>query len=541
MNRKKIKAIIIALCLLMTASATACNKTKQEPSTPPAATTTQGSGTQQASTTKPAPKLDQLEITKTLFIGDASDYPELKEEFAKEYEKKFGIKLKVNAIPRNTYLEKVNLMLTSGELKGILSLFGPSDVLKAIQDGTIEPLDEYLKDNKVWQSLPEEMRNLFKYDGKTYAIPQGYNGQVFTRWVRKDWLDNLGMKAPQTVDDLFNMAKAFTEQDPDKNGKNDTGGLTAAGTWNLQDIFQAFDARLDNTGSYGLVWDPKDDAFVDSMLKPGMVDAMKYLNNMYKSGYLDKEVFTNKGSNMRENIYSGKFGSTFYWITQGMSVAQAEINKTNPNGKIEEVIAITGKRTTDVNVAVMTGAPYVLVKGTKNPKEVVDAFINTFYGDEAGYLLGKLGIEGKMYKKEGNSYIWLKNPSGSPYGQPAIITDMPKYPADKYPVVVDGTAAEKAASLDIINFKNKVTNDAISKKLVYVCPGNYDVVNSATYTERKADFGKIHEEAMTKAIMGQMSPEDALANYRKQMKALGADKVLQEANKAIGKQAKQTY
>jgi putative aldouronate transport system substrate-binding protein len=529
MNRKNIKAIIIGLCLLMTASVTACNKTKESNTPTPAVTT------------KEVAKPDVLEITKTLFIGDASDYPELKEEFAKEYEKKFGIKLKVNAIPRNTYMEKINLMLTSGEIKGILSFFGPSDVLKAIEDGTIEPLDEYLKDNKVWQSLPEEMKNLYKYEGKTYGIPQGYNGQVFTRWVRKDWLDNLGMKAPQTIDDLYNMAKAFVEQDPDKNGKQDTGGLTAAGTWNLQDVFQAFDARLDNTGSYGFVWDPKDGAWVDSMLKPGMVDALKYLNNMYKNGYLDKEVFTNKGSNMREKIYSGKFGSTFYWITQGVSVAQAEINKTNPNGKIEEVIAITGKRTTDVNVAVMTGAPYVLVKGTKNPKEVVNAFINTFYGDEAGYLMGKLGVDGKMFKKEGNTYLWLKNPQGSPFGQPGIVTDMPKYPADKYPVVVDGTAAEKAASLDLVNMKNKMTNDAMSKKLVYICPGNYDAVVSKTYTERKADFAKIHDEAITKAIMGQLSPEEALANYRKQMKALGGDKVLQEANKTIGKEAKQTY
>ena len=43
--------------------------------------------------------------------------------------------------------------------------------------------------------------------------------------IRKDWLAKLGLKEPQTVDDLYTIAKAFTEQDPDGNGKKDTYGL----------------------------------------------------------------------------------------------------------------------------------------------------------------------------------------------------------------------------------------------------------------------------------------------------------------------------
>lgn len=530
MKSKKIKITCIGISLIMCLSVVACSKTTKTNET--------------ASTTKGKPEV--LEITKNMFFGDASDSPELKSEFAQLFEKKYGIKLKVNALPRNNYVEKVNLMVTSGEAKGILSLFGPPDVLKSIEDGTIEPLDDYLKDNKVWQSMPEEYKNLFKFDGKVWAFASRYNGSFFTRWYRQDWLDNLGLKAPNNVDELYEVAKAFTEKDPDKNGKKDTYGLTAAGTWNLQDIFQAFDARLDNTGSGSIAYDPNEDAWVDSMLKPGMIDALKYINKMYANGYLDPEVFTNKGSTMREKIYSGKAGSTFYWASQGYSIAEPEIKKTNPKGSIVEQLATSGKQTKNLNQMVMTGPPYVLLKGTKDPKEVVNTFINTFFGEESGYLMGKMGIEGKTYKKEGNNIIWLKEPSADPakgvtMGLPAIVDEIPKFPADKYPTITDGTDEEKKSSLELLDKLSKMKKDGLDKKLVFICPGNYDVILSKTYTEKQADISRVFQEVTTQAIMGKISAEEAVANYIKSIKAYGGDKILEEANTSIGKTTKQKY
>jgi multiple sugar transport system substrate-binding protein len=59
--------------------------------------------------------------------------------------------------------------------------------------------------------------------GTVYAVP--FSAQANVLLVRKDWLDKLGLQPPKTWDDLVNVAKAFTTQDPDGNGKNDTYGL----------------------------------------------------------------------------------------------------------------------------------------------------------------------------------------------------------------------------------------------------------------------------------------------------------------------------
>ena len=48
-------------------------------------------------------------------------------------------------------------------------------------------------------------------------------------FIRQDWLDNLGLKMPTTIEELKEVARAFTEDDPDGNGQNDTYGLAVDG------------------------------------------------------------------------------------------------------------------------------------------------------------------------------------------------------------------------------------------------------------------------------------------------------------------------
>ena len=47
-------------------------------------------------------------------------------------------------------------------------------------------------------------------------------------FIRKEWLDKLNLQMPKTLDDLLNVAKAFTFRDPDGDGKVDTYGFGAA-------------------------------------------------------------------------------------------------------------------------------------------------------------------------------------------------------------------------------------------------------------------------------------------------------------------------
>ncbi len=537
MKKTIIRIITIFTCIaIISTLAIACTKEEAESEKETTKTTAQPAAEK---TGKP----DVLELTRCLYFGDVSDNPDLKEEFMVEFEKKTGQKLKVNALPRNGYMEKVNLMLTSGELKGLVSVFTPSDIIKAMEDGVADYFDDYLKDNANWNKFPKEYREAFKYEDKIYAITAGYVGDYFTRSIRKDWLDHLGLKVPETVDELYDVAKAFTENDPDNNGKNDTGGLSAAGTWNLGDIFQAFDARLDNTSSGSITWDPKEDAWVDSMLKPEMIDALYFLKRLYDNKYLDNEFLTNSGNNMREKIYTGVYGSTFYWSMFGYNTCINNMKKNFPQVEFVEVPAIKGKRTEKLNHRVMSGIAYILIKDTKQPKETVNAFVDLILCDKDAHFMARYGIENKTYKWEGNTVVLQINPAtGKVYDAAGLSGIMPEFDMDKYPVINDGTPEERQHSLELIEIKNKMTADAIQKNLLFDVPSaKYDSPVSTTFSNTKVDYLKLYEEVISSVVTGRATPEDAVKAYREKMRALGADKILEEANAAIGKKPTMKY
>lgn len=93
--------------------------------------------------------------------------------------------------------------------------------------GILREID--LKEIKNSKDLtPQALKAGKAVDGKTYGIP--YSAQANALLIRSDWLQKLGLKAPTTWDEMEQVAKAFTENDPDGNGKNDTYGLAVPGS-----------------------------------------------------------------------------------------------------------------------------------------------------------------------------------------------------------------------------------------------------------------------------------------------------------------------
>ncbi len=540
MRTKRVLSMVMSVLLLLSLLAGCGISDKNTDGQQETTTAASTQKSQETTAQQAAGKPDVLEITKVSYFGDATDTPELKQEWTEAMEREFGIKFKVNYPPRNNYMEKVNLMITSGELKGLVYLFSPDDMMKAINDGAIEPLDDYLKDNPVWNSLPDTMRELYQVKGQTWAIPNGLSGAFFTRSIRTDWLDNLGMKVPETVDELYEVAKAFTLNDPDKNGKNDTIGLTSSGTWNLQDIFQAFDARLNHIGENSITWDPGANAFIDTMLKPEMAEALQYLNNLYKNGFLDKELFTNKGSNMREKMMSGLYGSTFYWQHYSVDSFEPAVIKVVPTAKFEEITALKGKLTRNINQVTYGNAPYVLIKGTKQAKEVVNEFINIFFGNEKGHFMGRYGIPGKTFDLKDKTITFLVDKDGNGYTHPDIIVELPSVfsvesmPMQYKTMSVIATPEQQAVLESNLKRKAEGMKNGLESGLLFQLGTKYTTPVSDTFATISPDVKRLFDEAVVKAVTGELTPEQAVKNYREQMKNIGAQQILDECNQNLG-------
>lgn len=540
LKRTKTFALLLAMTMSLTA-AVGCGakKTTETGQTGTSKTETGKTETAKTETTKievpkETAKPKEMTIARALHFGDSGEALDLKEEFPKVLEKEYGIKFNIVSPPRNNYMEKINLMVTSGELKGLVNLFTPDDLLNYRNDGSIEPLDAYLKDNKIWNSLPKEMKEMYQFYGETWGIPTGLTGNYFTRSIRKDWLDKLGLKVPQTVQELYDVSKAFTLNDPDGNGKNDTVGMTSSGTWNMQDIFQAFDARLNHVGGSSLAWDPNKNAWNDSMLNPGMVDALNYLAKAYKEGILDKETFTNNGTKMRENMFSGKFGSTSYWLMWGRSF-EANTQKNVPTAVYVEIPALKGTITKNLNQVTFSNAPYVLIKGTPQAKEVVNSFVNIFLGEEKGHYMGVHGIPGKNYEIQGKNITNIGvDANNKAIPKANLVESMPGFDDNAYTTVPKGATPEQINVLkQNQTLKKSLLEDKIAEGLLYQMGNNRSVPLSAKYAEIRGDVERAFNEAVVKAVTGTMPVEQAIKEYREQCKKIGAQQILDEANKAI--------
>jgi ABC-type glycerol-3-phosphate transport system substrate-binding protein len=494
-------------------------------------------------------KVPTIEHTHVFYFNDVSDYPDLKKDFMAEFSKKFKVNLVINTFPRNTYMDNLNLAITSGDLQGIVLPFLPGQVLEYRDAGAILPLDDYLKNNAVWKKLPDYVRNAGKFDdGKLWYIPSGWGiGSPYARIYRKDWADKLGIAKPETVDQLYAMCKAFTFNDPDGNGLQDTWGMTNAGdAWNLQDLFAAFDARTNNFGADCIVYDPNENAWIDTMLKPEMIDALTFINKVYKEGILDPECFVNTSSAMRTKMFSGKYGSVFYgyWWGYGQPAALMEnLAKNAPEAKVDYILGLKGKRTKNINQIVRGGGQHVLLASTKNPKDMINAFVTTFFGNEDAFLWGEFGIEGKTWKREGGQIIQLKDPTtGSAYPGPGVTTGiLPGWTGLKGIGVVEG---DKAAIDDYLaKYGTWKTNieDALKKGIMYDASGLKDVSLSPTYTKIINDVRKFWKELLAKVATGTVTPTDAVAQYRAFMKGIDGQKMLVETNQKMGLKLPSAY
>ena len=451
-------------------------------------------------------------------------------------EEKYGIKVTVNALARNEYPQKINLLMTSKDVTGLVGVFSTNEILMYKDQDAIEPIGEYLANNETWKSMPQEMQDLYVFDGDLWALPAGFTQNMFTRTIRKDWLDNLGLEVPTTLDEFTEAMRAFTFDDPDGNGVDDTYGLTAAGTWNLQDIFQAFNARLNTDGSRSITYDPEANAWIDTMLKPEMVDCLTYLNELYTDGILDAEVFTNSGSTMREHLWSGAAGSTFYWLGNTRSEAMPYLEKITPDVELAEIPYMTSDYISkNINHVWYGCVPYVMVKGTENADKMINEAVDLMLGSQDSHFDFAYGIEGTTYRVEGNTvYTLMDESTGTVMPYPSLTTSIPAY-YDDWNFLTDALDEDaKAEALQLMDFKKHTANDGIAAGYVYSITEAQNAINSATWQMVGGDIDAAFETAVSSAITGSATVQDAIDKYISEVKSLGAQDVLDELNDFCG-------
>lgn len=470
-------------------------------------------------------------------------------KWAKE---KLGIELKnewVSPSTNNAFETKLRLSLASNaQMPDIISYRGEFNLVRElIESGMFvdagELFDKYANDT--WKDAINEDPSVwypYMQDGKRIGIPildYSYNGDP-VMWIREDWLKKLNLKGPETLADLEVVMDAFTNRDPDGNGKKDTFGLTIGfknwvNTW-MSDAGWVF-------GAYGTMpnqWNLTEDGKLEyGSVTPGAKQALATLQSWMSKGYIPEEVGVYDETKAAEEFTAGKAGIVVgpHWMP---TWPLEDVKKNDPDAEFKAYPIPSGPD----GQAGRRGTPnengVVLInKDMENP-EAFFTYQNYLFENFAN---PQAGGEFEYGFAEGYDYVMV---DGKPSTDPSLTEG---YAPEKYTLAFDGARIPSLSMNTLAKLANGETpSTPFEKKLDASVPtamleaaklvlDQKDISLKQMFTGAPTMTMQMNNDILTKMekdtfsqiIYGKTSI-DAFDSFVEKWKSSGGDQMTKEVN-----------
>jgi putative aldouronate transport system substrate-binding protein len=419
MSRKRF-SIVLVLILLITSLLGACSSAKKaaQPTD-----TASGSDKSTASAASPSasPELgfaDSIHITGFNWGWDNPIPAE--DKVLPELQKRLGLKSLISdSIKIGNYDEmgqKMQLWASTGATDWPHFLATGADnnstmIINSLgETGKIEDLTPWLEK---WPNVKKAVLPFLTKDpkdGKIYYMPQNFSDMGKsavdqpTVWIRKDWLDQLKLPYPKTVDDFHDTLKQF--KDKIKTVKGQPIVPYMAFGENFMSMLPAFFPD-DSQASWYM--DENGNATYGPIVHPEhMIRALKYYNQLYKEGLIDKESFSIKQGQVDEKGNSGRIGALHGAFWQMATPYNDNMKKTDPKAMFVGIPLYDSTVNTGAHKVKYAKSVYSLwsIKSGIPPEEI-NAFFKLldYVLSEEGTILVKFGIEGVHWQHNADGKI----------------------------------------------------------------------------------------------------------------------------------------
>ena len=310
---------------------------------------TQDSGTENKSTEDPnaeawelaatdpyAPYPETVNYTIGITVDPSRSYPEGSTDtpensaYTRFYKSKINVQNTnyFEAADGDDYRTKVSMAIASGDLPDIMAVT-QDELVALVENDLVADLTEAYNNcasdlmKEIYDSYEGRALDMATFDGKIYAMPTtNISGGPEFLWLRKDWMDKLGLQEPKTLEDVEKIVTAFVNEDPDGNGAADTLGIPLCTTENnffygnyssaykMNNVFTMFGACPEQ-------WiETKNGEIGYGSVQPEMKEGLAVMTDWYQKGLIDKEFSTRKYSEVTSLITDGKCGSVFagWWL-----------------------------------------------------------------------------------------------------------------------------------------------------------------------------------------------------------------------------------
>jgi len=458
--------------------------------------------------------------------------------FGKGLVERTGINIEFLHPPVGQHKEQFSLMVADGDLPDAIEYRWltdyPGGPQKAIDDGIIIPLNDviekYCPNFKAYLEANPEIDKLIKTDeGNYYVFPfiRGDIGLTNTigLMLRQDWLDDLGMEVPTTIDEWYTVLKAFKEE------KGATSPF----------VFEYTQQSLLSANPFMYTYNTNREFFIGSddkihfgPMQDGYKEYLATMAKWYKEGLIDADIATQQLDQVSAKITSGASGAAVGWAGSRMGVWTNSAITTNPDfvlapapvptlakGAKAEFGPIESQYPSQASVAITTSC--------KDIETAARLFDWAF--SEEGHLYYNFGVEGESYEMVGDYPTYTDEVMNNPNGWP-LAQSLSAYIRGNYngPFVQDLRYLEQYYILEEQKASDKVWGDhnGAAHKITSITPTAEENSEFATIMN---EVNTYRDEMTLKFILG----TENIDNYDKfveTLKAMGVEKAIEIQNAA---------
>ena len=430
--------------------------------------------------------------------------------------------------------EQLNLILASGELPDIIEYNWyafPGGPEKAIQDGYIlelsDVLDKYAPNlTRYLKENPEIDKQVKTDESHYYVFPfiRGADLLLISSGpiIRKDWLDDLGLGIPETMEEWYVALKKFKDE------KGATAPLTYEAYMLDWGVF---------TGAYGVKrgFYVEDGQVKFGDIEPGFKEFLAEYSKWYAEGLIDRDIATVDTKQIAAKMTGGQSGASLGWAASRLGSWMQTVTPTNPEYEL-------------------VGAPYPVLEKGETPKfgnyefpysktgsaaittackdvEAAARFLDYAYSEE-GHMLFNFGIEGESYNMVDGQPKYADKLYNDPDGRPLNQT-LAAYVRANYngPFIQDERYLPQyqALSQQMEAIETWVKTDAEKYLLPPITPTPEESQEFATIMN---EINTYKEEMFLKFLFGDASL-DEFDEYVNTIKSMGIDRAIEIQQNAL--------
>ncbi|MCD8090314.1 MAG: extracellular solute-binding protein [Clostridiales bacterium] len=440
------------------------------------------------------------------------------QQLCDQYEKNTGIKLIIEQPEHNQYYEKVGITFAAEDPADIIEL-GSTYYPAYASEGILWDMTDAWEASELKAKgiVDERFVDSLKYDSeygtnRLYGFPnQRGNGTI--TYVRKDWMDALGIDTPHSYEEFFDMLKAFKTinqcEEEDSNGitfKEKYKGLTiypltVAGLINTESPYEIYLREFYQDARPEIYYDDEQEKYIDGVLEPEMEAALYRIQDAWNAGLIDPQSISNKTSTCRDKFYAGVVGCFNYWAGTWYKTLDKNLKMKDETAELIPLESFDKEKAYYIERPATADA---ITNYCEHPEEVFENFILYIHDGGEGQLLFTRGVEDVHYKvtERAEDGTIIKAEMLPSLSDPSVETDKTFYDpvlavTEAYdPVEIDERIT---ISMDIFDANSKL----------YDLP----VLNSVV-AEQLPDIEVAKQQLLSNIVIADMTVEEALDLYK---------------------------